>query len=149
MAQAESASEKVRNVSPIKINEFAISAGSPTNSTDSFIELYNAGDTAVNLSNWTLTHHASMLPIFSSIKVPAGTTVPAKGFHVFGLATSGLAVPRRKGTPPFTSGASPDSRVGDTIEIGTGSNKETRRIAILAPPPATPQPCGSRSPMVP
>ena len=35
--QSEKTAEKVRNVSPIKINEFAI------NSTDSFIELYNAG----------------------------------------------------------------------------------------------------------
>ena len=41
--QSETTAEKVRNVSPIKINEFRISAGSPTNSTNSFIELYNAG----------------------------------------------------------------------------------------------------------
>jgi len=33
----------VRNVGPIKINEFRINAGSPANPTDSFIELYNAG----------------------------------------------------------------------------------------------------------
>ena len=36
-AQSETTAEKVRNVSPIKINEFAV------NPTDSFIELYNAG----------------------------------------------------------------------------------------------------------
>ncbi len=41
--QSETTAEKVRNVSPIKINEFRISAGSPANSTNSFIELYNAG----------------------------------------------------------------------------------------------------------
>ena len=41
--QSETTAEKVRNVSPVKINEFRISAGSPTNSTNSFIELYNAG----------------------------------------------------------------------------------------------------------
>ena len=38
--QSETTAEKVRNVSPIKINEFRIS--SPNNSTNSFIELYNA-----------------------------------------------------------------------------------------------------------
>ena len=43
VAQSETTSQKVRNVSPIKINEFRISAGSPDNTTDSFIELYNAG----------------------------------------------------------------------------------------------------------
>ncbi len=42
-AQSASMAEKVRNTSPVKINEFRISAGTPNNSTDSFIELYNAG----------------------------------------------------------------------------------------------------------
>src|ERR1035441_2842673 len=51
--QTETTAEKVRNVSPIKINEFAISSGSPANSTNSFIELYNAGAGDVDLSNWT------------------------------------------------------------------------------------------------
>jgi hypothetical protein len=41
--QSETTAEKVRNVSPVKINEFRISSGAPANSTDSFIELYNAG----------------------------------------------------------------------------------------------------------
>jgi hypothetical protein len=131
MAQSESASEKVRNVSPIKINEFAISGGAPSNATDSFIELFNASDAAVDLSNWTLTHHASMLPIFSSIKVPAGTRVPAKGFYVLGLASSGLAVPAKKGDTTLHVRSVAGLKVGDTIEIGTGSNKETRRIATL------------------
>src|SRR5262249_26271967 len=38
--QSETTIEKVRNVSPIKINEFRIAAGTPANTTDSFIELY-------------------------------------------------------------------------------------------------------------
>src|SRR3954471_8770251 len=38
--QIETTTEKVRNVSPIKINELRIGSGSPNNSTDSFIELY-------------------------------------------------------------------------------------------------------------
>jgi hypothetical protein len=35
--------EKVQNVSPIKINEFRLNTSLPANSTNSFIELYNAG----------------------------------------------------------------------------------------------------------
>ncbi|HSA00084.1 MAG TPA: NEW3 domain-containing protein, partial [Candidatus Paceibacterota bacterium] len=128
---SETAAEKVRNVSPIKINEFAITAGSPANTTDTFIELYNAGATAVDLSNWTLTHHDSMLPIFSSVKIPAGTMLGAKGFYVLGLANSGLAVPAKKGDTTLYVRSVAGLKVGDTIEIGTGSNKETRRIAIL------------------
>ena len=42
--RVETAAAKVRNVSPVKINEFQISAGAPANATNAFIELYNAGD---------------------------------------------------------------------------------------------------------
>ena len=63
--QSDKTTEKVRNVSPIKINEFAISSASPANSTSSFIELYNAGTSEVDISNWTLTQHPIAQPIFS------------------------------------------------------------------------------------
>jgi non-reducing end alpha-L-arabinofuranosidase len=53
--QSDTTTEKVRNVSPIKINEFR--AGTSTNPSNAFIELYNAGDSTVDLSNWTLTEH--------------------------------------------------------------------------------------------
>ena len=76
--QSETTAEKVRNVSPVKINEFRISAGSPTNSTDSFIELYNAGASDVDISNWTLTQHPTQQAIFSSVKIPAGTKLAAR-----------------------------------------------------------------------
>jgi hypothetical protein len=50
---------------PVKINEFRISSGPPANSTDSFIELYNAGAQSVDISNWTLTEHPTQQAIFS------------------------------------------------------------------------------------
>ncbi len=78
--QSEIAIEKVRNVSPVKINEFAISSGTPSNSTNSFIELYNAGSNEIDISNWTLTQHPTQLPIFSSVKIPAGTKLASNGF---------------------------------------------------------------------
>ena len=46
--QSETTTEKVRNVSPIKINEFR--TGTSDNPTNSFIELYNAGASAVDIS---------------------------------------------------------------------------------------------------
>jgi hypothetical protein len=73
--QSETTIEKVRNVSPIKINEFRVSDGSTANSTNSFIELYNAGASAVDISNWTLTQHPTQQAIFSSVKIPAATRV--------------------------------------------------------------------------
>ena len=106
--QSETTAEKVRNVSPIKINEFRISAGSPANSTDSFIELYNAGDSAVDISNWTLTQHPTQQPIFSSVKIPAGTKLAAKRLLPARPLQLRAGGPRaRRAIPPSTSGARP------------------------------------------
>ena len=137
-AQSESAIEKVRNVSPVKINEFRISAGA--NPTDSFIELYNAGSGAADISNWTLTHHATQLPVFSSVKIPAGTSLGAKRFYLLGLSTSGLAVPASAGDTTIYVRSTTGLNAGETITIGAGASAETRKIASVgtaASAPAT------------
>ena len=123
--QTETMAEKVRNVSPVKINEIA------ANSTDSFIELYNAGSSDVDLSGWTLTEHPAAQPIFSSVKVPAGTKLAAKGFYVFGLANSGLVAPARKGDTTLYVRNTNGMAVGDSVQIDTGSSVETRKIASV------------------
>lgn len=120
--QSEKTVEKVRNVSPIKINEFAI------NSTNSFIELYNAGTSDVDLSNWTFTQHPTQQAVFSSIKIPAGTKLASKGFYLLGLSNSGLAAQAKKGDTNIYVRNANDMSIGDTIEIDTGSNVEIRKI---------------------
>ncbi|HZR20641.1 MAG TPA: arabinofuranosidase catalytic domain-containing protein [Verrucomicrobiae bacterium] len=134
LTQSETVAEKVRNISPIKINEFRISADSPSNSTDSFIELYNAGDSDVDISNWTLTQHPTQQPIFSSVKIPAGTKLAAQGFYLLGLANSGLAVPAHKGDTNLFVRSTTGMNVGDTIEIDNGAGMETRKLASLGTP---------------
>ena len=129
--QSETTAEKVRNVSPIKINEFRTSAGSPSNPTDSFIELYNAGARTVDISGWTLAQHPAQLPIFSTAKIPAGTKLAPRGFYLLGLSTSGLAVPARAGDTTINVRSTTGLSVGDTIEIDTGSGVETRKIASI------------------
>jgi non-reducing end alpha-L-arabinofuranosidase len=129
--QSEKTVEKARNVSPIKINEFRIGTGSPPNSTDSFIELYNAGAGTVDISNWTLTQHATQQPIFSSVKIPSGTKLVAHGFHLLGISNSGLAVPAQKGDTTIYVRSTTGMSVGDTIEIDTGSEVEIRKIASI------------------
>jgi len=124
-AHTGSTAEKVRNVTPIKINEFRIS--SPNNSTDSFIELYNAGDKEADLSNWTLTEHATQQAIFSSVKVPAGTKLAPRGFYLLGLSNSGLAAPARKGDTTIYVRNTNGMSAGDTINI----DGETRRIVTV------------------
>lgn len=128
--RSETASEKVRNISPIKINEFA------TDSTNSFIELYNAGDSEVDISNWTLTHHARELPPFSSIKVPAGTKLAAKGFYLMAMSNSGLEVQAKSGDSTIYVRSTDGMSAGDTIQIGTGSTIETRTIESIQAPAA-------------
>lgn len=129
--QSETALEKVRNVSPIKINEFAVNSGSPSNPTNAFIELYNSGDSGVDISNWTVTQHPTQHAIFSSIKISAGATLAPKGFYLLGLSNSGLAVPARKGDSRIHVRSTADMNVGDTIEIDNGSVVETRKIASI------------------
>ena len=141
--QSEIMAEKVRNVNPVKINEFAISSGSPANSTNSFIELYNAGTSAVDISNWTLTQHPTQQPIFSSVKIPAGTKLAAQGFYLLGLSNSGLAVSAKKGDKTIYVRSTDGMNVGDTIQIDTGSAVETRKVASIETPEA-PSDTGAR-----
>ncbi len=124
--QSDTRTEKVRNASPIKINEFRVTAGA--NLTDSFIELYNAGSTPVDISNWSLTEHPTQQPIFSAVKIPAGTRLSSHGFYVFGLSDSGLVAPARKGETTIHVRSTTGMNVGDTITIDTGGSAETRKI---------------------
>jgi hypothetical protein len=129
--QSETTAEKVRNVSPIKINEFRISDGSTTNSTNSFIELYNAGSGSVDISNWTLTEHQTQQAIFSSVKILAGQKLAAGGFYLLGLSNSGLAVPARASDTTIHVRSATGMNVGDSISVDTGSSVETRKIVSI------------------
>ncbi|HEY4356841.1 MAG TPA: arabinofuranosidase catalytic domain-containing protein [Acidobacteriaceae bacterium] len=121
--------EKVRSVDAVKINEFRITSGPSQNTTNSFIELYNAGASGVDLSGWTLTEHPMQRAIFSAIEVPAGTKLAPHGFYLLGLANSGLAAAARAGDSTLyvrnTSGMS----AGDTLTVGTGAKEEKHKIA--------------------
>jgi hypothetical protein len=129
--QVETAVQRVRNTSPIKINEFRVTSSSPGNLTNSFVELYNAGSKGVDVSNWTLTVRPARQAIFSTIKIPAGSTLAPKGFYLLGLSNSGLAAPARAGDSTLYVRNTDGMSVGDSITINTGSSMETRKIANL------------------
>ncbi len=129
--QFETAVQKIRNARPVKINEFRVNSGAPGNPTDSFIELYNAGSQSVDLSEWTLTEHPAHQAIFSSVKIPAGTKLAAGGFYLLGLSNSGLAVPAHAGSSTIHVRSIDGMSVGDTINIGTGSSLEARKVGSL------------------
>ncbi len=123
--------EKVRNVLPIRINEFRISSGPPENSTDSFIELYNGGARGTDISNWSLTVRPAQQAAFSTVTIPAGTKLGAHGFYLLGLSNSGLAAPARAGGRTVYVRSTTGMKAGDTIIIGAGPDAETRRIASV------------------
>ncbi len=128
--KTEFAAEKVRNVSPVKINEFRISDGS-ANTTNAFIELYNAGAKAVDISHWSLTQHPTEEAIFSSVTVPAKTKLAPHGFYLLGLSNSGLAVSAQAGDAVVNVRSIDGMKEGDAVAIDTGAAVETRKIARL------------------
>jgi hypothetical protein len=119
--QSDTAIEKVRNVNPITINEFR----------SSFIELYNGGVSSVDISDWTLTTHATQQAIFSAIRIPAGTKLAAHSFYLLGLSNSGLAAASSKGDSVIYVRNTTGMSVGDAIEIGAGAAGETRKIVAV------------------
>jgi hypothetical protein len=132
-ARSDKAAEKVRNASPVKINEFRLSDGS-ANSSNSFIELYNAGFGTVDISNWTLTQHQAQQAVFSPVKIPTGTKLASHGFYLLGLSSSGLAVPARMGDSTLHVRSITGLKVGDTVRIDTGEGMESRKIAAIGSP---------------
>ena len=115
-----------------RLTRFRIGTGSPANLTNSFVELYNAGSSTIDISNWTMTEHPTQQPIFSSVKVPAGTKLAAGGFYVLGLSNSGLAAaPARRSDATISVRSTTGMNAGDTISVDTGSNAETRKIVSV------------------
>ena len=132
--RSDETAEKVRNVSPVKVNEVRIGSGAPPNPTDSFIELYNAGTSAVDISHWSLTEHPTQQAIFSSVKIPAGTKLDPGAFYLLGLANSGLAAAAHAGDATVYVRNTTGMSAGDTLSIDTGSHAETRKIASIGTP---------------
>ena len=128
--ESQTAAEKVRNAEAVKINEFRI-ASSSANTTDSFIELYNSAAQPIDISNWTLTAHSTQLPIFSAVKIPAGTKLAPRAFYLLGLSNSGLVIPARKGQTTIQVRSTAGMSAGDSLSIDTGSSQETRKIVSV------------------
>ncbi|MGC8550253.1 MAG: arabinofuranosidase catalytic domain-containing protein [Acidobacteriaceae bacterium] len=123
--------EAVRDVPAVKINEFRIGTAGPKNATNSFIELYNAGKSSVDVSGWTVTAHVARQAEFSRVRIRAGTRIAAHGFYLLGLSDSGLAAEARAGAKTIFVRDTTGMKAGDTVQIGTGAQAETRKIASV------------------
>ena len=123
--QFETTTQRVRNVLPIKINEVRFSTGA--NSTNQFIELYNASASAVDLSNWTLINTQSQWAPVKLATIPAGTKLAGDGFYLLGLSSSGLAAPASPGATTINVRSTTGFEAGQKIDI----DGETRTIASV------------------
>ena len=129
--QAETTVQKVRNAVPVKINEVRVGSASPANTNDSFIELYNASASEVDLSNWKLSVRPAQQAGSSPITIPSGTKLAAKGFYLLGLSDSGLVVPARAGDATVSVRSTAGMSVGDAVTIGAGKDAEIRKIGAV------------------
>lgn len=136
--RTETAAEKVRTIAPIKINEFRVGDGS-ADTTNSFIELYNPQARPIDLSHWSLTLRPAGEPAFSSIVLPSKTVLASHGFYVLGLSNSGMAAPASAGADTIYVRNTDGLKVGDSVEIGSGPDRESRKIVRVgtAAAPAT------------
>lgn len=129
---AETVTQRVRSASPVKINEVRLSSWGDL--TNQFIELYNASENEVNISNWSIINTPSG---WSSVKlgtIPTGTKIPAHGFYVLGLSPSGLVAPAVLGQNVINLQSIKGFEVGQQISIdgesGTIANIGTPATAM-------------------
>ena len=126
--QTDINAQRIRNAVPVKINEVRLSTS--INPTNQFIELYNASDAEADISNWSIINTWSQWAPVELAKIPEGTKIPAKGFYLLGMASSGLASPARKGDNMIHLNNTTDFKAGQPIELGS----ETRRIQTVGTP---------------
>jgi len=114
--QSEKISSRVRNVSPVKINEVRLTTG--RNPTNQFIELYNAGDSEVDLSEWKLINtRIEWAPVLLGT-IPAETKLQPDSYYLLGLSSSGLAAPANSGDRVINVISTTGFNTGQQIDIG-------------------------------
>ncbi len=133
-ALADTATTRVRNAIPVKINE--VSLGSAARPSDQFIELYNASETAADLSGWTLIHTASQWAPSRLAVMPQGTMIAPGGFYLLGLAGSGLATAAQAGDSTVYVRSTAGFEAGQRIEI-EGETRTIVRTGSAASPLTT------------
>jgi hypothetical protein len=81
--------------------------GNTTNAKDEFVELYNSGDTNINVANWQLVSGSSILII-------GDATIPAKGFVYF---VAGNKTATANGSSAWSGAWTTLSNGGDSLAL--------------------------------
>jgi len=126
--RSETASQRVRNVLPIKINE--VRFGTSANATSQFIELYNPSAGAIDLSNWILINTQSQWAPVRLATIPPATKLASGAHYLLGLASSGLAAPASAGATTINIRSTTGFEAGQEIQV----DGETRTIVDVGTP---------------
>lgn len=126
--QNVSTATRIRNVLPVKINEIRL--GTNTNPTNQFIELFNASDKEVDISNWSLINTRSEWASVKLATIPSDTKLAPRGFYLLGLAGSGLAASVKEGETTIQVLSVDGFQEGQQINIGG----EIRKIKSIGTP---------------
>ena len=124
--QTTSVSDTTTVVSaPVVINE--VQTGSTTTPNQQFVELYNAGGSSVDLSNWQLQYQRASIPRRGGtpsvlVTLPQGATIPAHGYYLIAGAGYAASSTQPASDATFTS-SSPTalSSVGGGVGLVDGS----------------------------
>lgn len=130
-ATAETTSQRIRNVLPVKINEISFDMGA--NQYGQFIELYNASDTEADISGWKITSAKNGLAPVNIATIPDGTKLAGKGFYLLGLSHSGLTAPAKRGDRSVNVLNITGFKPGQQIEI-EGELRKISKIGTAASP---------------
>ena len=113
--QVETISQRIRNAPPVKINEVQFNTGN--NSTNQFIELFNASSNEVDISNWNIIHTQSGWASVKLGSIPPSAKLAAHGFYLLGLSNSGLLAPASPGDNTIYVRSISGLEVGQSIDI--------------------------------
>lgn len=121
--KTETILQRVRNVSPVKINEVRFNTGN--NSSNQFIELYNASAGETDISNYSIISTPSGWASVKLATIPANTKIAPNGFYLLGLAASGLVAPANAGDNVINVRSTTGFEAGQAITM----NGEQHKIA--------------------
>jgi hypothetical protein len=129
---ADVSEQRVRSVEPVKVNEVRFASGG--NATDQFIELYNAGAGAVDISGWRLINTRTWSAPVTLAVIPAGTSIAPRSHYLLALANSGLAAPAAAGATTVNLRSTAGLVPGAEIAVG-GESRTVKSVGTAAAPP--------------
>jgi hypothetical protein len=146
-AQSRTVTLTVTAAFPVKVNELRLRT--TTNSTNQFVELFNAYSAPVDIGGWTVVYRSRTGSTDTTMAtIPAGTMIPAGGFYLLGRSGNGTTtgyVGPPTADQTFTTSLNTTSGAGvgirdtigilvDSVRYGTATNALVEGSPAPLPP---------------